>query len=421
MGIYGFGKAFNLRYVNSGQVARNPKVIVRGGGRPIQFGGGSFTKTTNVTINNGPTGFWGFMSGLFGGLFGGGFLGNLFGGNMFGMGMGMGMPMMGGYSPFGMINQAQMQPQQQQKTGDRLADLQKMFPDWVITSDGNGHYDAVNKDQTVHEEGNFDEMCNKLINRKKEESQGPKEENTPGAAEEGNTPSNTPVANTPSNTPVGNTPSQSGSGNTRVYAKASSRDVSPAGWYRAQTNANSKEYSATNLGQIEKESATKGQSNAQTVVTQHILKSKLNGALNGAQISKLTQEVIKKNPSVFNSDGSFKKASNGTVAMNKLDIPTVEWIKTNILGETDGNRSSMKGPNSATGRAKTAGTYGDNRAAQEGYRRTWGKGIYYNDKTKTHYKLQNDGSFKALPDVKQINKDGSWYDKQGKLHKTPLQ
>ncbi len=168
MGIYGFGKAFNLRYVNSGQVARNPKVMVRGGGRPIHFGGGSYTKTTNVTINNGPTGFWGFMSGLFGGLFGGG----LFGGNMFGMGMGM--PMMGGFSPFGMINQAQMQPQQQQK-GDRLADLQKMFPDWVITSDGNGHYDAVNKDQTVHEEGNFDEMCDKLLKHKSEEPQGPKE------------------------------------------------------------------------------------------------------------------------------------------------------------------------------------------------------------------------------------------------------
>ena len=164
MGIYGFGKAFNTRYVMGGQYSRRPHVNVRGG-RPVMLGGSSFTKTTNVTINNGPTGFWGFMSGLFGGLFGGGLFGGLFGG---GMGMGMGM------SPFGMINQAQM-PVQNQPKGDRLADLQKMFPDWVITSDGNGHYDAVNKDQTIHEEGNFDEMCDKLLKHKKEEPQGPKE------------------------------------------------------------------------------------------------------------------------------------------------------------------------------------------------------------------------------------------------------
>ena len=169
MGIYGFGKAFNTRYVMGGQYSRRPHVNVRGG-RPVMLGGSSFTKTTNVTINNGPTGFWGFMSGLFGGLFGGGlFGGGLFGG-LFGGGMGMGM----GMSPFGMINQAQM-PVQNQPKGDRLADLQKMFPDWVITSDGNGHYDAVNKDQTIHEEGNFDEMCDKLLKHKKEEPQGPKE------------------------------------------------------------------------------------------------------------------------------------------------------------------------------------------------------------------------------------------------------
>ena len=79
MGIYGFGKAFNTRYVMGGQYSRRPHVNVRGG-RPVMLGGSSFTKTTNVTINNGPTGFWGFMSGLFGGLFGGGLFGGLFGG-----------------------------------------------------------------------------------------------------------------------------------------------------------------------------------------------------------------------------------------------------------------------------------------------------------------------------------------------------
>ena len=193
MGIYGFGKAFNTRYVMGGQYSRRPHVNVRGG-RPVMLGGSSFTKTTNVTINNGPTGFWGFMSGLFGGLFGGGLFGGLFGG---GMGMGMGM------SPFGMINQAQM-PVQNQPKGDRLADLQKMFPDWVITSDGNGHYDAVNKDQTIHEEGNFDEMCDKLLKHKKEEPQGntTPEVSTPATS--------TPATSTPAtSTPATSTPATS--------------------------------------------------------------------------------------------------------------------------------------------------------------------------------------------------------------------
>ena len=198
MGIYGFGKAFNTRYVMGGQYSRRPHVNVRGG-RPVMLGGSSFTKTTNVTINNGPTGFWGFMSGLFGGLFGGGLFGGLFGG---GMGMGMGM------SPFGMINQAQM-PVQNQPKGDRLADLQKMFPDWVITSDGNGHYDAVNKDQTIHEEGNFDEMCDKLLKHKKEEPQGntTPEVSTPATS----TPAtSTPATSTPAtSTPATSTPATS--------------------------------------------------------------------------------------------------------------------------------------------------------------------------------------------------------------------
>ena len=51
------------------------------------FGGGHSHHVhtpANITINQGPQGFWGFMGGLMGGLFGGFGLGNIFGGNMFG-------------------------------------------------------------------------------------------------------------------------------------------------------------------------------------------------------------------------------------------------------------------------------------------------------------------------------------------------
>lgn len=174
MGIYGAGKAFNLRYVQRGQVSNRPHVRAPRGGA-ISYG--SYSKTTNVTINNGPRlGFWAgfFSSGVIGGLFG--FLGNIFGGSR--------------SSQYATLNQTQMQPavqQQAPKTGDRLADLQKMFPNWVITSDGNGNYDAVNKDQTVHESGTFEEMCEKLLNQNKEtQPQGTEEQ-------QGNTPTGNPT------------------------------------------------------------------------------------------------------------------------------------------------------------------------------------------------------------------------------------
>ena len=184
MGIYGMGKAFNLRYANSGQF--RPRQVSFGRPQPMVFGGHTSINTnTNITIKNGPTGFWGFMSGLFGGLFGGGMMGGLFGGG--GMGMGMGM---GGFSPFGMLN-TQMQPQitQQPKAGDRLADLQKLYPEWNIVSDGNGNYDATSKDGTVHEKGNFDEMCEKLKKKPTTEGLSTPEVSTPEVS--------TPTSNRP--------------------------------------------------------------------------------------------------------------------------------------------------------------------------------------------------------------------------------
>lgn len=59
---------------------------------------GNYSQTTNVTIKNGPQGFWGFMGGLFGGLSGN--IGMPMGGSIFG-GMPMTLPMPMGGSLFG--------------------------------------------------------------------------------------------------------------------------------------------------------------------------------------------------------------------------------------------------------------------------------------------------------------------------------
>lgn len=88
------------------------------GGNSMMQGGRNVSITENVNIQQGPSGFWGFMAGLGQGLFGGGMgcgmgMGSIFGCPSMPMmgGFGMGMPMMGGMgmmgmSPFGMFNGA---------------------------------------------------------------------------------------------------------------------------------------------------------------------------------------------------------------------------------------------------------------------------------------------------------------------------
>ena len=61
MGIYGFGKAFNIRYAHN---QYRPMMRMGGGPRGPILGNHSYSETTNITIKNGPSGFWGFMSGF---------------------------------------------------------------------------------------------------------------------------------------------------------------------------------------------------------------------------------------------------------------------------------------------------------------------------------------------------------------------
>ena len=56
-------------------------------------------------------------------------------------------------------------------------------------------------------------------------------------------------------------------------------------------------------------------------------------------------------------------------------------------------------------------------AHEKGYRGTEHAGTFYDEKTKTHYQWDNEtGDFKARPDIKQINEDGSYIDQQGVEH-----
>ncbi len=419
MGIYGFGKAFNIRYA---QNQYRPTMRMGGGPRGPILGNHSYTETTNITIKNGPSGFWGFMSGLFGGLFGGGMSGMF--GNSFGMNM-------GGFSPFGALNTAMAQPTGQAKSGDRLADLQKMYPDWNITSDGNGKYDAVNKDQTVHHSGNFDEMCEKLLKEKQGTTDSPKDKtetdnttkDTPSTDKDNNSVKDSDdgngaggkVSNNNGNrttTPQGLRHSSSSSG----AKKSASSGKSPDGWYRSQKD-NDTHLRGIDPKNVEKAAAQKGHSAVREIVTQQLLNSKIKNGLTSAQMNELTEIVRKKNPSVFNEDGSFKKDSKGAVALNKLDIPTQAWINKNILHKAENYNSANKTAAKTTVKGKyTTHTQSElNEAARFNGRATYQKGIYYNESKKEHFKVVN-GKYQTLPNVKQVNGD-SWIDKAGRTHK----
>lgn len=328
MGIYGYGKAFNLRYVHNSYLPKH--TVMRGGGRPIFGGTQTITQNTNIKITNGPTGFWGFMSGLFSGLFGGGlFSGGLFGGGM-NMGFGMGNFGMGGFSPFGFLN-TQMNAGIQPKTGDRLADLQKMYPDWNITSDGNGKYDAVNKDQTIHHSGNFDEMCEKLLKEKQGAGTTPgssapagstPEESTPGSSTpQGTTPvSTTPAGTTPGNsTPAGvshaHEPQGAGNKSKRVHV--------PNGWYRADTQSQEGKYLQLN------------KCKTANAVLQKLLSSKVD-YLSNSDRQLLWNELVNNNPSVFNKNGIVLDNAN----FDKLDVPSISYIKNKYVGNAKYNKAN---------------------------------------------------------------------------------
>lgn len=329
MGIYGMGKAFNLRYANSGQYrathVRRPPARPMCGGHAV-----SFTENTNVTIKNGPSGFWGFLGGLFGGLFGGG----MGGGMSMGMGMPMGMPM-GGMSPFGMLNTQMSQVTPQKQNGDRLADLQKMYPDWNITSDGNGKYDAVNKDQTVHHSGNFDEMCQKLLKEKtpigEKQGDGDKKTNMKEVKDDKGKSEND------ANKADGNS---SLNGNDKVTNTKShkAKGYVPDGWYRADTQ--SSEGKSLNL---------KSCTSANAVLNK-LLNHKMD-MLSDTDRAALCKELIKANPSVFNSDGTVKANAN----FDKLDIPSINYIKQKYTGNITYNKTAGTGTykSKATGETVT--------------------------------------------------------------------
>ena len=137
--------------------------------------GGNVSVTENINIKNGPSGFWGFMTGLSQGLFGGGMgcgmgMGSIFGCPSMPM-MGMGMPMMGTgmMSPYAMLNGAvtpQGTTQTEEKTNN-LTQLRNLFKSKNVTIEETkpGKFTATDsKGNIIGRDLSFEEMTEKLGN-----------------------------------------------------------------------------------------------------------------------------------------------------------------------------------------------------------------------------------------------------------------
>ena len=182
--MYGAGKAFNLRYQQN-----NYRMMPRpmGPRQPMPRAGlfgchGSHCGPTNVTINQGPQGFWGFMTGLCQGLFGG-----MFGG--FGMGMGL-----GGFSPFGMLNglnnTQQTQDTEAADKARKFQNLQTMYSNYKVIDNGDGTYVISKGEGDVVAKGTYDELIKGLPTQPKVDN--PEEDNPEVDNPEGDNPSPTP-------------------------------------------------------------------------------------------------------------------------------------------------------------------------------------------------------------------------------------
>lgn len=344
MGMFGRGISFGNQFMP------RPAIGFRGGTPkgpmrvPI-----SFNYHENITVQQGPTGFWGFMSGFLPSFM------NTFA--MFGMlnnSFGFG----GGCFPYaqGATTTSSSTNTTNTKDLDNLKTLYKAKDVTIIERDGkftatdkNGNLigsdlsfdemskklDAYNSNSTPSVEDNPSEKKEAELKADKAKEMGLKLENgkymKDGVEYEWDSVSKTfKVKETDENpepeTPAATTHSRSqGSGN-RSNVSSRSQGAGghgvkvPKGWYKAPAGGDGQ--SMINNGTLRA-----GMSARQ--VTDIILNNKVN-YLSTADRNKLAAEILKYNPSIFKNGKVVEGAD-----LNKLDIPSINYIKNNYVQSRD--------------------------------------------------------------------------------------
>lgn len=131
----------------------------------------------------------------------------------------------------------------------------------------------------------------------------------------------------------------------------------PAGWYRAVNDGQELKAEKAQL-----EAAQKAGKNPAQELVNNLLGTKLGNVITDADKKELLATVIKKNPSVFNADGTLKDGAD----VSKLDVPTKEWmekeynvqvLKENADGTNTVVKKRVEGHSTRERRKAADGTY----------------------------------------------------------------
>lgn len=293
-----FGKFQQSRIAHNTFMPQHVRPSKAGGMPPMFESRPQVTTYTEINIDNtiGPKGFWGFALGFAQGI----------------------LPFLGSRTSNQIctINQSQQtQIAQQPSQNNELANLRQLFGSkFTIIAEDGGKYTATDKNGKLAGNNLSYQDMKDTLSKYSSESQGTSTTNN-GNGNVGN--NNNGQANTPSvqtgkgnganpdNEPQGGS-AASGTGHSSGAHRPSG---SPKGWYRAANDASTTVQSSKNKNASE--------------VTSNVLGTKLMGSLTAKQQAELRDEIIRKNPSVFDKNGNPKPNAD----YSKLDVPTMNYIE----------------------------------------------------------------------------------------------
>lgn len=285
----------------------------KAGGMPPMFGGERTTSYTEINIDNRITTgspVLDFLSGLIMGC----------------------APFLGSRTSnqISTINQAQQtQIAQQPSQNNELANLRQLFGSkFTIIAEDGGKYTATDKNGKLAGNNLSYQDMKDTLSKYSSESQGTSttNNNNGNVGNNNNGQADTPSVQTgkgnganPANEPQGGS-AASGTGHSSGAHRPSG---SPKGWYRATSDK-----SPTING-----ASPQGKSASQ--LTSLVLGTKLMGSLTAKQQAELRDEIIRKNPSVFDKNGNPKPGAD----YSKLDVPSMQYIKEKYTLAKSGSRA----------------------------------------------------------------------------------
>lgn len=306
-------------------------------------GGGCYSNSYDCGCNNGGSNK--FMNWMLGIGVGSTLLGGIL--SMFGIGGGQKTEGAGGKE-----EKAEVKKEETPKEPSKLDQARKTLDSLGMTKD-NGYTVSVdedgkityhyNKDGIDVEADNVTDLIDK-INKAKN-----KDNNSTTPLDEVDE-----TVETPTETPEDiQTP---GSGN-KPNASTRTGTGTPAGWYRAVNDGQELKAEKAQL-----EAAQKAGKNPAQELVNNLLDTKLGNVITDADKKELLATVIKKNPSVFNADGTLKDGAD----VSKLDVPTKEWmekeynvqvLKENADGTNTVVKKRVEGHSTRERRKAADGTY----------------------------------------------------------------